>query len=534
MSSSKSELTCNICKLVLNTPVTLPCSSVICGEHLRDDSVKNGMIKCMKCDKDFDVPRSGFPSNERVANILANDHYLNDEEKAIKNAIQELIQKLEQLQNVIKLKKNEMEVTSFDHFTEIRRHIDIQREELKKKIDEIALKLIDQANEREKVYKSKLKESISVIVDTDIKKFTQLLMREFRDPNLLVSNVKRLQIMHEENVKEFQARISDFDSLGKEIKLLEFKPTQEFEEIGLGSLRLKGSLIACPLDNIIQIWNINSSECVDSLEDNFASITCLENIDEHRFASGFLNGEIRIWDAKKFVCLKTLVSEKQFYVNNIRVGVKSLKSLTSKTLASDTYDEINIWNIERGECIQILIGHSDWINNIIYLPNGNLVSCSDDETINVWDLARGECIKTLKGHSSHVICIFLLRNGHLASGSLDETIKIWNMENGECVKTLQGHSYCVWQLEQLESGELVSCSADETIKLWDLTEGTCIKTLDGHTTPVTSIRFNSLNDTLVSCSGDGTIKIWNLKTGVCVNTIDVTNKYEQLTDFIFI
>ena len=93
---------------------------MIYGEHMHDDSVKNGMVKCLKCDKEFDVPRSGFPSNERVANILAKHRHLSKESKS---AIQELIQKLEQLQIDVKLKQNAMEVTSFDHFTEIRRFL---------------------------------------------------------------------------------------------------------------------------------------------------------------------------------------------------------------------------------------------------------------------------------------------------------------------------------------------------------------------------------------------------------------------------
>ena len=77
------------------------------------------------------MPRRGFPSNERVANFLAKELHLSDEERSIKNAIQELIQKLEQLQYDVNLKQNDMELKSFDYFTEIRRQIDIQREELK-------------------------------------------------------------------------------------------------------------------------------------------------------------------------------------------------------------------------------------------------------------------------------------------------------------------------------------------------------------------------------------------------------------------
>ena len=97
--SLKSELTCNICKLVLEGPVSLPCLSAICGEHLRDGTAKNEVIKCMKCEKDFEVSRSGFTPIKIVDNILTKGLYLSKEENAIKQAIQDLITKLEQLQS---------------------------------------------------------------------------------------------------------------------------------------------------------------------------------------------------------------------------------------------------------------------------------------------------------------------------------------------------------------------------------------------------------------------------------------------------
>ena len=81
---------------------------------------------------EFDTPSNGFPAYTLAEKLLANDTHLSDEEKAIKRAIIEMIQQLEKLQNGAILKQNHVEVTSFDHFTEIRRQIDIQREELKK------------------------------------------------------------------------------------------------------------------------------------------------------------------------------------------------------------------------------------------------------------------------------------------------------------------------------------------------------------------------------------------------------------------
>ena len=64
-------------------------------------------------------------------------------------------------------------------------------------------------------------------------------------------------------MKEFQASLSEFNTIGKEIKSLVFVPIHEFQESEFGNLRLmKGSLVACAVYNDIQIWNVNSRAIV--------------------------------------------------------------------------------------------------------------------------------------------------------------------------------------------------------------------------------------------------------------------------------
>ena len=451
---------------------------------------------------------------------------MSDEERSIKHAIQELIKKLEQLQNDVNLKQNDMEVTSFDHFTEIRRQIDIQREELKKKIDDIALKLIDQTNERENVYKLKLKESISVVVDADIAQFNQIWTREFRNPVLLVDQVKSsLQVAHERNVTEFAASICEFESVGQKIKSLAFEPAQEFQELDFGSLRLtKNPLIASISARGIKIWNLDTDECTATLQEHGGYIKCIDNIDVNRFATGSADNTIRIWDAKSFVCLKTLMCHQN--------GVYCLRSLPGNRLASSSNDgDIKVWDIESGECLQTMQNPRESIRDIVCMPNGNLVTISEEESaIKVWDLVRGECIRTLVGHTRQVFDIVLLSNGELASHADDERLKIWNVETGECSRTLLAFGF--GRFFQLESGQLVSSPVSETIKFWDLTEDRLdeTRTLYGHTDCVNVIRESSQNNLLASSSYDGTIKTWNLKTGKCVNTI----REDHGRNFIFI
>ena len=434
-----------------------------------------------------------------------------------------IAEKLEQFQEDL---LSNLEGISFDHFSEIRRQIDIQREMLKKKIDEIALKMVDQVNEKEKAYKATVKQRFLATTPVVIKDSNQAI-QENVNPNQVFEVEEHTRNKQKQRVNVFQTKIKEIGALCDEIGSLVFTPNSSFRDDSFGFLK-SNELIACALANNIQIWNLASNECIATLEGHSNSINCLETIDDNRFASGSQDKTIIIWDAKNFVLLKTLNT-------NSTYGVFSLKSLTLNRLASGSYQEIKIWNIESGECLQTLSYHSSNICGLVYLPNGNLVSCSDDAAIHVWELPKSGYIKSLNGHSGRITCVLLLRNGHLAIGSYDNAIEIWNIGSVKCVKILYGHSSVVSRLQQLESGELVSCSGDETIKIWDITEGTCIKTLLGHAGWVKSIRVNSLNNTLVSCSDHGLIKTWDTKMGECVSTISVQSVDDyKLSDLIFI
>ena len=523
--SLKAELTCTICKLVLSsTPISLPCLHALCSEHLQDGTVKDSSIRCLECEREFDVPDNGFPINKMASILLAKDLHLSDEEKRLKHAVETLIQQLERVQSDFKQKLSDLEGFSIDHYSEVRRQIDVQREEFKKKIDEIALKMIEQVKEKEKFYISAIKQSSLAVTPVNIAESRRIMENEFRNPNLVIEEVQRLQNEHEQKINEFRTRLVQLNPLGIEINSLKFKPSKE-ASFGMLTAYQTNELIACAEYKTIKISNLDSDECLATLEGHSTNIYCLTSIDENRFASGSGDKTIIIWDAKNFVCLKTLTGHPN--------GVDSLTSLTSNRLASGSSRDIKIWDIESGECLQTINGHSDWIRGLVCLPNGNLVSCSDDRTIKVWDLASGECINTLTYHSNAVKGIVLLRNGRLASGSEDTTIRIWDTSSGECIKTLKGHSKSVYRLQELESGELASCSFDCTIRIWNLESGTCIRTLVGHRYSVTSIRVNSKNNTLMSCSLDGTIKSWDLKTGVCVKTI-VVQEDAYLRDLILI
>ena len=506
-----SVLVCKICELVLHDPVTLPCLCVICKEHLYDGSAKNGSVKCLKCGKCFAIPESEFPANEMATNILDNEFHLSEEEKALRKTFQDMIEQLKQLQSEVDKKQADLQMISFNKFSEIRLKIDILREEMKKKIDEIALKMIDEANEKEKAYKLRINKSFRKISDKELKKSSRLFMDEYRKPDLILENLKRLMSEQELHIIQLEAKLADFNAINTEIESVEFRFGKGFQEENFGKLKLSkplSELVSTTKYHTIKIWDLETYECISTLEGHTMEVISLEWLGNKQIASGSYDGKIKIWNIQENVCIKTLVGH--------HVSM-CLKSLNANTLVSGLFKDIKIWDIDSGTCMQTLKGHTDWIRSLTRLHNGSLLSCSDDKTIKVWDLDSGACTKTL--NTSNVIhCLLLLPNGHLASGSReDHLINIWNIESGEIITTLSGHSGFICRLQTLGTGELVSCSSNGAIKIWNLDNNACIKTLHEHIGILLMGITVLANNTLIGFYADGAIQVWNLDTSESVN-----------------
>jgi len=71
--------------------------------------------------------------------------------------------------------------------------------------------------------------------------------------------------------------------------------------------------------------------------------------------------------------------------------------MTRAYLASASRDmTIKIWEAKSGRCCVTLVGHDNWVNDLVFHQNGKyLLSCSDDKSIRVWDLNNARCYRKL-------------------------------------------------------------------------------------------------------------------------------------------
>ena len=57
-----------------------------------------------------------------------------------------------------------------------------------------------------------------------------------------------------------------------------------------------------------------------------------------------------------------------------------------------------IWDIQTGNCMHILQGHTVFVESASFSPDGTtIVTTSKDATAMIWDVMTGNCLTTLEG-----------------------------------------------------------------------------------------------------------------------------------------
>ena len=142
----------------------------------------------------------------------------------------------------------------------------------------------------------------------------------------------------------------------------------------------------------------------------------------------------------------------------------------------------------------------------VFVKDNRIISGSWDKTIKIWDINTGECLKTLEGHTDNVNSVFV-KDNLIISSSNDKTIKIWDINTGDCINTLKGHTSAVYSAVSVLDNLIISSSEDKTIRIWDINTGDCLKTLTDDTHCPNSNSVLAKDNLIISGSVSGTIRI---------------------------
>ena len=186
-------------------------------------------------------------------------------------------------------------------------------------------------------------------------------------------------------------------------------------------------IVSAGTDNLVRVWNAQSGEeLLPALaghldEVNYASFSP-DGTHIVTAAGGDDDGTVRIWDADTHEQL----AEFPIIADN-EVNAASF-SPDGKRLAIAADDSIaEVWDIDRGERVLQLVGHSTDVRSAHFSPDGRLiVTASGDHTVRLWDAETGEELAVMRGHTDEVKWAAFSPDGRwIFSASNDRTVRTW-------------------------------------------------------------------------------------------------------------
>ena len=87
----------------------------------------------------------------------------------------------------------------------------------------------------------------------------------------------------------------------------------------------------------------------------------------------------------------------------------------------------------------------------------------------LWEMERGECIRQLKGHTQAVYSLAFSPDGkYLASGSFDKRVHIWSVKDGRLLRTFEATGG-IFEVCWNKDGDLLgACSEDRLVMVLNM------------------------------------------------------------------
>jgi WD40 repeat protein len=316
-------------------------------------------------------------------------------------------------------------------------------------------------------------------------------------------------------------------------------------------------LVTMAADSTGSIWDMNKIDLISHLEKEADGWGAARQVtpDDNQNSPTTITSK---WDAM----LATLAMSQRGWALNEKF--EPALSADGKYIATFGVNHtVNIFDAKSGKRKNVLTGHTDDIQNIIFSPDSKLIlTASADKTAKLWEVSTGKLLNDLEGHESLVytalfssdgkkivtashdetarvwetktgallalinektatmlLAMFSPTENKLLTISRHDTAKLWNAETGELVASLKGHSGNILNGMFSPDGKtIVTASGDHTAKVWDASNGKLIFTLSGHQSDVTFACFSPDGTKIITASMDGSLRTWDSNTGKSLQT----------------
>jgi WD40 repeat protein len=208
------------------------------------------------------------------------------------------------------------------------------------------------------------------------------------------------------------------------------------------------------------------------------------------------------------------------------------------TLAIAAYHELELWNIESGEVLNLLqpeyLDSSD--THVIFSPDGSSLVTWTRSAINQWDLQSGQRLASLLEVADDVVRLDLSPDmRQVATLEFDGTLRLWDLASSQLLGKWIIPLDRIGEMHFAPDGKSLAFSSDNgSVILFDLVSA-AVRTLSPARQDIyyaNGLTFTPDGQTLASWTFDQ-VSLWNIADGRLQVDLDLRQKAGQLLEVVF-
>lgn len=181
------------------------------------------------------------------------------------------------------------------------------------------------------------------------------------------------------------------------------------------------------------------------------------------------------------------------------------------TLAASSSSDytIYIWDLKKRQRIQVLLGHSDDVEDFVFVDDQTGVSVSRDWRILVWNLQSGAIRRVIEGHEKDVLSV-VCNQGRIYTSGDDMTLRVWDLKSGEQIKMWgpfeNETDSCA--IDSIHGRAVLGCD-DGVIRVFDIENSATLAEIAAHASGIKKVATSPVNGDILSAAYDQKILIWD-------------------------
>jgi hypothetical protein len=229
-----------------------------------------------------------------------------------------------------------------------------------------------------------------------------------------------------------------------------------------------GQSVVCAARNgrkndVLQIWDYGKEKMRQEIEGHGQRINAVAYSPNGKMiASGSEDNTLRTWYASNGRDIQTYKAGKN---DVLAVSWSPDSDYIAGGLSWD--GNILVWDASRDTLTKTLAGHSDWVNAVVYSPDGrNIISGSRDGSIRIWDAGSGQ-EKSRGAAGEGIRGLAISGDGVYLAGATDNGVVVWYAADGKLLDVLAGSAGRSDGVAFSADGRLIAAGGrDGTIKIW--------------------------------------------------------------------